>query len=186
MPKTTLLRKQVTQTGTIQPHAGGAAPEGYLVCDGTIVNIADYPKLYAIIGTSWGYGNNDGLTFHLPDLRGRFLRGVDNPSGIPGEEAGRDPDAGDRTCSNAGGNSGDAVGTYQSHAVQGHHHLTEYFNLTTGGSNFGMFQSVNPNNNTNTVDTGVGNVVTGGHGTANVSTETRPVNINVTYIIKVV
>jgi len=26
MPRTTLLRKQVTPTGTIQPHAGGAGP----------------------------------------------------------------------------------------------------------------------------------------------------------------
>ena len=111
MPTTTILRKQVTPTGSIQPHGGGTAPDGFLVCDGTIVNIADYPKLFASIGTSWGYGNNDGLTFHLPDLRGRMLRGHD-------AGAGRDPDAGTRTSSNSGGNTGDNVGSVQGQATK--------------------------------------------------------------------
>ena len=128
MPRTTLLRKQVTPTGTIQPHAGATAPEGFLVCDGSIVNIADYPKLYAVIGTSWGHGNevspgvSDGLTFHLPDLRGRFLRGTDNPSGIPGEEAGRDPDADLRTGNAPGGNTGNNVGSVQDDDFGSHGH----------------------------------------------------------------
>ena len=172
MPKTTLLRKQVTPTGTIQPHAGGTAPDGFLVCDGSIVNIADYPKLFAVIGTSWGYGNNDGLTFHLPDLRGRFLRGVDNPSGIPGEEAGRDPDAGARTPANAGGNSGDAVGSVQDDDFKSHRH---YHNV---GSYSGP---VNDNTSGWEADYEASNWTgyTGGN-------ETRPKNANVTYVIKVV
>lgn len=117
MPRTTLLRKQVTPTGTIQPHAGPTAPEGFLVCDGTIVDIADYPRLYAAIGTSWGHGNeispgvSDGLTFHLPDLRGRALRGCDGGTG-------RDNDASTRTPANAGGNAGDNVGSVQGDATR--------------------------------------------------------------------
>lgn len=167
MPRTTLLRKQVTQTGTIQPHAGGAAPEGYLVCDGAIVNIADYPKLYAIIGTSWGYGNNDGLTFHLPDLRGRFLRGVD-------DAAGRDPDSGARTPSNTGGNSGDAVGSVQDDVFEGHTHAT-YFGGIGGGTLYPE-------------DPYISNQFAGqAHNVSNTGgNETRPVNANVTYVIKVV
>ena len=176
MPKTTLLRKQVTQTGTIQPHAGGAAPEGYLVCDGTIVNIADYPKLYAIIGTSWGYGNNDGLTFHLPDLRGRFLRGVD-------DAAGRDPDAGARTMANAGGNTKDAVGSVQGDFTK---MPNNPFSGTTGtpasgpstttrwvpsGGTFSVAE-VNGNHSHNISVNGGGDL------------ETAPINININYIIK--
>lgn len=180
MPKTTLLRKQVTPTGTIQPHAGGTAPDGFLVCDGTIVNIADYPKLFAIIGTSWGYGNNDGLTFHLPDLRGRFLRGVDNPSGIPGEEAGRDPDSGARTPSNMGGNSGDAVGSVQDSAFANHGHATAASNINIGYGGWRVISGYNTNLGSYGVSDAVGGA-TSGYGN-----ETRPINANVTYVIKVV
>lgn len=117
MPKTTLARKKEVQIGSIQAHAGQTAPDGFLICDGTIVQIADYPKLYERIGTSWGHGNevspgvSDGLSFHLPDLRGRFLRGTDDPTGI--DPAGRDSEAGSRTPSNAGGNTGNNVGSVQ-------------------------------------------------------------------------
>ena len=118
MPKTTLLRKQVTPTGSIQPHGGVTAPEGFLVCDGTIVTIADYPKLFASIDFAWGYGNNDGLTFHLPDLRGKFLRGHD-------ALAGNDPDAAGRIESNAGGNTGDNVGSAQGEDTKPHKQIIQ-------------------------------------------------------------
>jgi len=183
MPKTTLLRKQVTPTGTIQPHAGGTAPDGFLVCDGTIVDIADYPKLFAVIGTSWGYGNNDGLTFHLPDLRGRFLRGVDGA-------AGRDPDSLARTPSNTGGNSGDAVGSVQNDKLQGHRHEMWIDNdLGAGSLNGG--QRLHRADAPRTGAAGTGDYIRaltpdGANGTPRPGVETRPVNANVTYVIKVV
>ena len=173
MPKTTLLRKQVTPTGTIQPHAGGTAPDGFLVCDGTIVNIADYPKLFAVIGTSWGYGNNDGLTFHLPDLRGRFLRGVD-------DAAGREPDSGTRTPSNTGGNSANAVGSVQNSAFANHGHATAASNINIGYGGWRIISGYNTNLGSYGVSDAVGGATSGG------GNETRPVNANVTYVIKVV
>jgi microcystin-dependent protein len=169
MPKTTLLRKQVTPTGTIQPHAGGTAPDGFLVCDGTIVNIADYPRLFAVIGTSWGYGNNDGLTFHLPDLRGRFLRGVD-------DAAGRDPDSGARTASNMGGNSGDAVGSVQGDEFETHQHTQTRW-ITAGGGTIANERTLGP---------AFGEAATTQRTLVEGGNETRPVNANVTYVIKVV
>lgn len=61
--------------GTIQAHGGANAPKGWLVCDGSIVSRAAYPRLFAAIGETWGAG--DGLTtFKLPDLRDEFLRGA--------------------------------------------------------------------------------------------------------------
>lgn len=44
-------------------------PNGWMYCNGTLLNIADYQALYAILGTRYG---GDGVkTFGLPDLRGR-------------------------------------------------------------------------------------------------------------------
>ena len=100
--------------GTIAPYGGSSAPTGWLLCDGLAVSRTTYSDLYAAIGNAWGYGDNS-TTFNLPDLRGRFLRGVDAGTG-------RDPDAATRLISNTGGNTGDAVGTIESQALLAHNH----------------------------------------------------------------
>lgn len=46
----------------------------WLKCDGTSLNVADYPELFCALGYRYG-GSQD--CFLLPDLRGAFLRGVD-------------------------------------------------------------------------------------------------------------
>ena len=55
------------------------APQGWLVCDGTTYNIADYPQLAQWYATQHGsanyYGGDGVTTFQVPDLRGEFLRG---------------------------------------------------------------------------------------------------------------
>lgn len=44
-------------------------PTGWLACDGSLMSIAQYEVLYALLGTTYG---GDGVnTFALPDLRGR-------------------------------------------------------------------------------------------------------------------
>lgn len=100
--------------GALVPFAGGSVPAGYLACDGAEVSRADYAALFAVIGTAWGAGDG-ATTFHLPDLRGRFVRGHD--AGV-----GRDVDAGSRTASNAGGATGDAVGSVQGDRLRQHRH----------------------------------------------------------------
>ncbi len=66
--------------GSIIAFGGTTAPEGWLFCDGHSVNSADYPDLFAAIGTSWG---GDGSpNFNLPDLRGEFIRGWDYGRGV--------------------------------------------------------------------------------------------------------
>lgn len=45
------------------------APQGWHLCDGSLLPIADYPDLHKVLGNSFG---GDGTTnFALPDLRGR-------------------------------------------------------------------------------------------------------------------
>lgn len=44
-------------------------PRDWLVCDGALLPIALYQKLYSLLGTT--FGGNGTTTFGLPDLRGR-------------------------------------------------------------------------------------------------------------------
>ena len=61
--------------GVIQQYAGINAPDGWLLCDGSEVLIEDYPKLFTVIGNT--YGTPSAATkFVLPDLRGRVPVGV--------------------------------------------------------------------------------------------------------------
>ena len=74
--------------GTIFPFTGSAAPYGYLLCDGSEQEIAKYLTLYNVIGTTYGtpFRGQAGLTFVLPDMRGRFPLGkhdMDNNNTVP-------------------------------------------------------------------------------------------------------
>ena len=65
--------------GTIINFFGESAPDGYLACDGTAYNIADYPTLAAHLlsftdPTPYEVDGDD-TKFKVPDLRGEFLRG---------------------------------------------------------------------------------------------------------------
>jgi microcystin-dependent protein len=154
-----------------------------------------YAALFAAIGTSHGSGAG-GTTFNLPDYRGRFLRGVDNPTG--GAPAGRDPDAAGRAAAATGGNAGNAVGSMQAQATSknglvlsdpGHSHnliingnvqafaygdgavsTSNYFRYANGGNgNFGTL-SIQPGSSNTSLGNG--------------DSETRPINAYVNYVIK--
>jgi microcystin-dependent protein len=62
-------------TGVIVEYGGSAAPTGWLLCDGTAINRTTYAKLFAVIGTTYGVGDNS-TTFNVPDRRGRFGTGA--------------------------------------------------------------------------------------------------------------
>src|SRR5690625_109412 len=73
--------------GEVRAFAGPVAnvPDGWLPCNGATISRTTYSRLFAVIGTT--YGDGDGsTTFNLPDLRGEFVRGVDNGRGV---DAGR-------------------------------------------------------------------------------------------------
>jgi hypothetical protein len=99
--------------GVIFPYGGINVPAGYLKCDGSEVSRTQYADLFAAIATNYGVGNGS-TTFNLPDFRGRFLRGVDDGTGV-------DPDAASRFSAN-GGNTGDNVGSQQWDENKAHYH----------------------------------------------------------------
>ena len=54
---------------------------GYLECDGAEISRSTYSDLFDIIGTNFGVGDGS-TTFNIPDLRGEFIRGFDNGRGV--------------------------------------------------------------------------------------------------------
>lgn len=61
--------------GSIQMYAGSTAPAGWLMCDGSAVSRSEYADLFAVIGTTFGYGDGS-TTFNVPDMRDRFAVGA--------------------------------------------------------------------------------------------------------------
>ncbi len=61
-------------SGVMLDFAGGSAPTGFLLCDGSAVSRSTYSRLFGVIGTVWG-GGNGSTTFNLPDFRRRVAVG---------------------------------------------------------------------------------------------------------------
>ncbi|GGG00739.1 hypothetical protein GCM10010912_51980 [Paenibacillus albidus] len=55
--------------GEISMFAGNFAPQGWAICDGSVLHISQNEVLFQLIGTT--YGGDGQVTFQLPDLRGR-------------------------------------------------------------------------------------------------------------------
>ena len=71
--------------GSVYTFAGATVPTGWLKCNGALLSRTTYASLFAVIGTTYGAGDGS-TTFALPDLRGEFVRGVDDGRGV---DAGR-------------------------------------------------------------------------------------------------
>jgi len=55
--------------GTIILFAGNFAPQGWALCNGQLLAVAQYSALFSLLGDV--YGGDGRVTFGLPDLRGR-------------------------------------------------------------------------------------------------------------------
>lgn len=55
--------------GQIMAFGGNFAPQGWALCDGSLLPISQYDALFSLIGAT--YGGDGQTTFALPDLRGR-------------------------------------------------------------------------------------------------------------------
>lgn len=56
--------------GEIKFFAGNYIPEGWMECNGAVIDIPTYQALFTLIGTT--YGGDGRTTFALPDMRGRL------------------------------------------------------------------------------------------------------------------
>jgi microcystin-dependent protein len=145
-------------------------PSNCRICDNSTLAISSYAKLNENLGGAWG---TSGGNINIPDLRGRFPRGVDG--GI-----GNDPDRASRTAANTGGNTGDTVGSVQGHAMQGHFHLVANHNaVNLYGETAG--QASHP-----IAETGYyGNSTIAENTSSAGENETRPKNANVYFVIRI-
>ncbi|MEN8157582.1 MAG: tail fiber protein [Bacteroidota bacterium] len=158
-------------------------PTGWLLCDGTAYNQVDYPVLFDVIGTHWGGPAPE--TFNVPDLRGVALRGVSGDC----EDSYADPDSATRVARHAGGAFGNKVGSFQQDAMQ---------NVTGNVGDFNTFAalkgaSTGPFKQTWVyTSTGIGSGSSDSYHSvdfdlsrvARTSSETRPKNAYVNFIIK--
>lgn len=145
-------------------------PDGWLVCDGSPVSQTQYADLYAVVQDLYGQNPPEG-EFYLPDLRGRFVRGVD-------DGAGRDPDVATRTDMQNPAILSQTVGSVQSHAFQNHAHgyyeVEDQNNIPDSGGIKNGHDMINTSSSTDEADTD----------TYSVSTETRPLNAYLYFIIQ--
>jgi microcystin-dependent protein len=130
-------------------------PAGWLECNGANVQQSAYPGLFAAIGSVYNDGGTPGGYFKLPDLRGEFLRGWDNGRGV-------DPSRG--------------FPSSQADALKAHTHGLNFDLYDENGVTINHIASGGPNLPIDTTFTGT----TGSTGT----TETRPRNVAVVYMIK--
>lgn len=111
--------------GTIIPFAGASSPSGFLLCDGTSVSSSNYLALHSVISNTYGgsaYTGAAGLSFNLPDYRGRVLIGAGTGTGL--------------TARTLGGTVGTETVTLDSTQIPAHSHPN-----TVSGGNTGTMNS---------------------------------------------
>jgi microcystin-dependent protein len=148
-----LANTQLGLSGMVGYFPTADAPAGWLKANGALVSRTTYAALFAVYGVQFGEGDGS-TTFQLPDLRGEFIRGLDDGRGV---DAGR------------------VIGSAQSQAIQAHTHYTTWQRRNDGNS-----RQTTEISATGTVDQGIVNVNTSSSGGA----ETRPRNIALLACIK--
>lgn len=154
------------EVGTIKYWPVATPPQYWLNCDGSSVSRNTYAALFTLIGTTFGPGLGDGLTFSLPDLRGRVGLGLGQGSGLT-----------NRLLAALGGEETHTLSIAElavhNHTDSGHNHVWNdsghthnytYKNLETagtGGATGSTFQNINQ-----TIASGSNNQVCGSNSAA--------------------
>ena len=71
------VQELLASPGDMKWRAADTAPAGWLLCDGTAYDTAQYSQLYQVIGTAFNTEETPDGMFCVPDMRGRGAMGVD-------------------------------------------------------------------------------------------------------------
>lgn len=119
----------VSPPGCIQMYAGILPPtsNNWLMCDGRLLTIDSYPRLFAVIGYIYNIDRTPPTgTFYIPDLRGLFVKGYGGPN-QPNTTYGFNQQTSSYT------------GQFQAQSVQ--HHAHDY--IDRGDSSINVTRNVN-------------------------------------------
>lgn len=197
--------------GTVMAWASETPPTGWIECNGWQYDGSPgttYAALFNNIGKAFGRGSGAAFSFNVPDLRGKFVRGWDHGSGSDPEAWGRSAwnggNAGDRVGSRqddalrAHDHSFSATATVSS-TTQDHKHQLDWnvghswstwkdLDVNGGGTIIAIKEIiVDPNSHeTNVASLAHTHIVRllDKVTDKNSGRETRPVNLNLMYIIK--
>jgi microcystin-dependent protein len=100
----------------IRLFAGNFAPQGWALCDGSILPINQNQALFSLLGTT--YGGNGTTNFALPDLRGRAPIHVGQGPGLSPYTLGE--------------TSGEETVTLNTNQIPAHQHLQPATNAEEG------------------------------------------------------
>lgn len=122
------------KAGTVAHFAASTAPTGWIKANGAAVSRSTYAELFLAIGTAYGSGDGS-TTFNVPDLRGEFVRSLDDGRGV---DAGR------------------GIGTAQADELKSHVHSVPGNTSNGSGSPYRILSNTNstPNVTNNTNATG--------------------------------
>jgi microcystin-dependent protein len=165
--------KVVQPIGTVICFAGINIPSDYMLCDGTKLLISEYSDLFKVIGQTFNQSDTDStLYFNLPDLRGQFVRGIDNNKGI---------DTGRVFGSIQNWSTGIPKNKFTTDVKGNHTHNVGSAWNGSGNPNakYGVTYQSDAGNYTTTAAGDHSHTITGGG-----DLETRPNNIALNYIIK--
>ncbi len=180
----TKMNQVLSPVGSVTAFAGPATPslgatqglpDGWLLCDGSAVSRSAYARIFAAIGTAHGAGDGS-TTFNLPDLRGRFVRGVNSGGG------GSDPET--RLVGST------QLDGFKSHSHGGGNHGHGWFNrgsanmYVSAGSGDPSYRPIAVSSGQWRNPPGDGIEVSGPIIASEGGQETRPVNVAMNYIIR--
>lgn len=119
--------------------SGQSASHGsWLLCDGSSISTTTYSGLFNVIGYDFG---GSGVSFNLPDLRGRVAGAIGTGTGL--------------TTRNLGDEIGEEEHTLTIDEMPAHDHAGNYLNFNTGAGSTGLIQGNNFNSSaTNVVSQG--------------------------------
>lgn len=168
--------------GMISAFAGNEAPTGWLMCDGSLVDISTYSELYSVIGTQYNLEtDSDATKFRVPNLVGRVVAGLN---------------ANDTNFASLGktGGSADAIAVSHTHSFTtgsagGHRHYLDGVKYGTdycssgGRSGVGAHSSANTTIYTNTTGAHTHSGTTSSSGSSGTGKNLQPY-IVLNYIIR--